>query len=249
MPIPSLKFLQQRARQLLFKVMLLCAGLFCLHGAQAQDIDYVNASFSVEYNNQLTQGENRLNIQRDDKSHQIDFVLDHWLLSSHQTAEFEMEQCQVRPISYSASNKRPFKGERFQTIEFFWDQKKAEYESEDEQKTFDLNERLYDPISFFFEARCGLMAGKKEFTYPLIRNGRQTTHTYKVLGTEQVETGQGQVEALVIERERRNKNRQTRLYVAPALDYLLVKIEHQESRLAKIVATLKTMDYELVRAN
>ncbi|MCQ9615701.1 hypothetical protein L1889_02390 [Paenalcaligenes niemegkensis] len=61
-----------------------------------------------------------------------------------------------------------------------------------------------------------------------------------------IETGLGQFEALVVERERENKSRQTRLYVAPSLDYLLVKIEHQESRLMKIVATLKTMDYQLL---
>ena len=67
-----------------------------------------------------------------------------------------------------------------------------------------------------------------------------------MVGIETVETGQGQVDALVIERERESKSRQTRLYVAPSLDYLLVKIEHQESRLLKIVATLKSMDYQLI---
>lgn len=232
-------------RSVLSKVVLLCAGLLCFQGVQAQNINYVHASFSVLYNNHLTQGENRLNIQRNDNKYQIDFVLDHWLLSSSQKAVFEMEQCQVQPISYIGTSKRPFKQETIQTLKFDWEQKKAEYRSEDEQESFDLNGHLYDPISLFFEARCGLMKGQTEFTYPLIRNGSKTTHTYKVVGTEVVETGQGNVEALVVERERRSEKRQTRLYVAPELDYLLVKIEHQESRLAKIVATLKHMDYEL----
>lgn len=228
--------------------MLFCASLLCFHGVQAQDINYVHARFSVLYNNHLTQGENRLDIQRDGNRYQIDFVLDHPLVSSSQKAVFEMDQCQVQPLSYVATNKRPFKQETTQTLKFDWKLKKAEYRSEDEQKTFDLHEHLYDPISLFFEARCGLMEGQKEFTYPLIRNGEKTIHTYKVVGTEVVETGQGNVEALVVERERSNEKRQTRLYVAPSLDYLLVKIEHRESRLATIVATLKHMDYELSSA-
>lgn len=86
---------------------------------------------------------------------------------------------------------------------------------------------------------------RKKFTYPLIYKGDERIHTYKVVGAETVQTGQGPVEALVVERERESKSRKTRLYVAPSLDYLLVKIEHQENRLVKIVATLKHMDYEL----
>lgn len=231
---------------MLKKFVLLCAGLLCFHSAAAQGIDYVDARFSVEYNHQPTQGQNLLKIQRDGDHYQVDFALDHWLLASEQHASFEMESCDVTPVSYVASNKRPFKGETTQTLEFDWQEKKAEYRSDGEQKSFDLNEHLYDPVSLFFEARCELMAGNNEFSYPLIRNGRKTTHTYKVVRTETVETGQGPVEALVVERQRSSSKRHTRFYVAPALDYLLVKIEHQEGRLLNVVATLSQMDYALV---
>lgn len=226
--------------------VLFCVGLLCFHTVQAQTIDYVDARFSVEYNHQPTQGQNLLKIQRDGHRYQVDFALDHWLLASSQQARFEMDDCDVTPMSYVASNKRPFKGETTQTLKFDWQQKKAEYRSDDEQRSFELDERLYDPVSLFFEARCELMAGKKEFSYPLIRNGRQTTHTYHVVRTETVETGQGPVKALVVERQRRSTKRHTRFYVAPELDYLLVKIEHQEGRLLNVVATLDNMDYALV---
>lgn len=241
----ALKRLHRPGISALTRGLLLCAGLVFFHGVQASDLNYVNARFSVEYNNQPTQGENRLKIQRDQNMYRIDFVLDHPLFSSSQKANFEMERCQVRPISYAATSSRPFKKDSFQRLAFDWDNQKVDYRSEEGQKSFDLNDRLYDPISFFFEARCGLIAGKKEFIYPLIRKGRITTHTYKVVGTQTVHTGQGDVKALVVERQRSNKKRQTRLYVAPALDYLLVKIEHQESRLVNITATLNEMDYEL----
>lgn len=225
----------------------LCWGLLCfLQPAYAQNIDYLDASFSVEYNNKLTDGENRLKIQRDHNRYDIDFELDHWLSSASQKATFEMNQCKVKPISYIATTRRPLKEEIVQTLEFDWERKKVEYNTKDEQKSFDLDTILYDPISFFFEARCELMAGKTQLSYPLIHKGRKRTHNYNVVGTEMVKTGKGEFEALVVERERKNKNRQTRLYVAPELDYLLVKIEHQESRLLKMVAILKKMDYKVV---
>lgn len=89
------------------------------------------------------------------------------------------------------------------------------------------------------------MAGKTQFSYPVIHKGKQKTHTYRVVGQEKVDTGQGTVNALIVERQRSSKNRKTRLYVAPELDYLLVKIEHQESRLATISASLKKMEYQI----
>ncbi|NYT66190.1 DUF3108 domain-containing protein [Alcaligenaceae bacterium] len=225
--------------------VLVTAGLLSLHVAQAQTLDYVDASFSVEYNDKRTQAENHLKIQRDHDQYQIHFDLDHWLLSSKQKATFDMKQCHVQPMSYAATNKQPFKDEKHQTIAFDWVDKKAIFNSENEEKTFDLDPPLYDPLSFFFEARCELIAGKKDFIYPLIYKGNKRTHHYKVIGNDMVQTGQGQVEALVVERVRSSTTRKTRLYVAPSLDYLLVKFEHQENRVVKISATLQHMDYRL----
>lgn len=168
------------------------------------------------------------------------------MLSSSQTATFSMQpNCQVQSLSYSSTSERPFKSPSIQQIKFDWAAQQATFSTNENSDNtfFALDERLYDPLSFFFEARCELMAGQTHFAYPLIYKGKKRTHRYNVVGTEQVDTGQGQVETLVIERDRSSKNRQTRLYVAPSLDYLLVKIEHQESRLLRLVATLKDMDY------
>lgn len=224
----------------------LAAALLGSPIAQAQDIDYVKANFSVEYNNKLTEGVNRLTIQRDQNQYEVDFDLDHWMLSSRQHATFNMKQCEVQPLSYVSKNKRPLKDTSTQSLAFDWENEQAKLSGDGGPKQFDLSNRLYDPLSFFFEARCDLMAGEQRFSYPLIHKGESKTHTYKVVGTAPVQTGQGLVEALVVERERSSTTRRTRLYVAPSLDYLLVKIEHQESRLLKIVATLQDMDYQLV---
>lgn len=212
----------------------------------AKNIDYVKATFAVEYNNKPTQGENRLEIQRDQDRYSVHFELDHWLSSATQTASFTMNDCEVKPDSYTALNKQPLKNQVSQQLTFDWLTKTATYESEGKQDSFALGQALYDPLSFFFEARCDLIAGKTEFSYPLIYKGKRKIHNYKVVDTQVISTPQGEFKALVVERERSNKNRQTRLYVAPELDYLLVRIEHQESRLIKVVATLKQMDYQML---
>lgn len=250
---PSLFFLRLPLRYSTKSIIkgfgLLCVGgLSLFQSVHAQNIDRLDASFTVEYNNKITQGENHLKIQNNQNKYDVYFEFDHWLLSANQKATFEMDQCDVRPASYVATNKLPLKEASSETVEFDWDSKKASYNGKEGQKTFDLDTILYDPMSFFFMARCDLIAGKKQFTHALIHKGNKKNHTYKVVGTEVVETGQGNIEALVVERERDNKKRQTRFYVAPSLDYLLVKIEHQEGWLLNVVATLKSMEYKLVDA-
>lgn len=225
----------------------LILGLFhSVSSASAPAIDYVDASFSLEYNNKASQGENRLRVQHDQDQYQVRFSLDHWMTKSEQSASFKLTDCAIQPLSYQATNKRPLQSETKQTLSFDWEQNIALYRSDEDQQRFDLESVLYDPLSFFFEARCDLIDGKTEFSYPVIHKGKIKTHTYKMIGSELVNTAQGKFNALVIERQRSNKNRKTRLYVAPELDYLLVKIEHQESRLVNVVATLKHMDYRLL---
>lgn len=228
-------------------LVLTGAGLLFAPEANAQAIDSVEAVFTVHYNNKETAGENRLHISRDGDEYVIDFELDHWMLSSQQIARFKFDHCMVQPEHYTDKHKRPFKKEQAQKLVFDWEDKKA-YLSGDEQQDFDLEDPrgAYDPLSFFFEARCALMAGETAFSYPVISKGRNRVQDYEVIGTELVSTPLGDFEALIVERVRNNPKRQTRLYVAPELDYLLVKIEHQESPMLRIIATLKEMDYQLI---
>lgn len=217
-----------------------------LSAAHAQDIDYINATFSVGYNSDSGDGNSRLTVQRNGSSYEAVFAAEHVLLDIRQKASFTMKQCQVKPQSYSNSANPAFKSHVKEDIVFNWEQKQALYSNNSkEQKSFSLISSLYDPLSFFFEARCDLIAGKTRFTYPLIYKGNERKHTYVITGKQLVKTGIGDIEALVVQRERNNQNRITRFYVAPGLDYMLVKIEHRESALAQASATLQSLDYKV----
>lgn len=229
-------------------VLFLLISLTTTTALAKQDIDYVDAVFSVQYNNKNTNGENHLKITRNGDQYTINFTLDHWMISSQQLAKFKYNTCRVQPQQYTDSQKRPFKKKQEQQLNFHWQEHHVIFSTDNKEKEFPLQENnpLYDPLSFFFEARCALMDGQQSFTFPIIRKGRKRKQEFQVTGTELVHTPMGDYDAYVIERVRDNPKRQTRLYVAPELDYLLVKIEHQESPLLKIVATLKEMDYQLI---
>ncbi len=213
----------------------------------AQNIDFIDATFAIGYNGDMGNSQGKLNVTRHQNTYDATFSAEHALLDITQKAHFSMKQCAVTPNSYSNDARPAIKSNVKENIRFNWAQKQANYtKNGTENKQFTLAKTtLYDPLSFFFEARCDLMAGKKRFTYPLIYKGNERQHTYAVVGQETVKTGLGDVEALIVERVRDNQSRQTRFYVAPSLDYMLVKIEHRESALAKATATLTAMNYKV----
>lgn len=214
--------------------------------APYQAIDYVDAEFAVSYNQAAAGGTAKLTIRQQQHHYDVNFNIQHSLLKARQQAHFSAEGCDITPQSYSASTEAAFKGKSQEHLGFNWADKIATRQhNKDGDTSFQLTQAYYDPMSLYFKARCDLMAGKQQLSYPLIYKGKESTHRYHVVGTEKVNTGMGEFEALVVERQRRNKNRRTTFYVAPALDYLIVKIEHRESSLATVSMTLKRMDYQL----
>lgn len=210
------------------------------------DIDYVDAIFNMSYNNTSSGGKARLKINNHDGNYESDFVVNHSLLDTQQKAKFTVKDCDINPQSYLSTAKPALRSNTKESLNFDWaKQSVTRQHSKDGNKSFSLEQKQYDPMSLFFKARCDLMAGKKQLSYPVIYKGKQTTHQYHVIGTEVLKTGLGDIEALVVQRQRRNPDRQTVFYVAPSLDYLIVKIQHRESSMASISMTLNNMDYKI----
>lgn len=228
-------------------IIILLSSTAVLAKEDSKALRHVHAEFSVYINNKKSHGENHLLISQDKGHYHIEFSFEHSLLSVEQKADFYMQNCKVEPLSYRDITRPMLGRERMQTLTFDQQTSKAIYKDQDQEKVFVLDGKHYDPISLFFEARCELMQGNYAFSYPVIRKGKRRTQRFEVVGKQMVETGQGTFETLVIERQRSNKKRLTRFYVAPELDFLLVMIEHRESRLMSITARLNQMDYQLTK--
>jgi|LSQX01.1.fsa_nt_gb hypothetical protein len=216
------------------------------HNSSAtSDLDYVNAVFSVSYNNTPASGDANLSIRNNQNTYDVNFSLKHSLLDATQSAQFIGKSCDITPTTYQSSTNPILRSSTKESLNFNWHGNTAiRQHNKDGEMQFDLSQGVYDPMSLYFKARCDLMAGKKQLSYPLIYKGRQTTHHYNVIGTEQIKTGVGEFEALVVQRQRSNPDRRTTFYVAPALNYLIVKIHHRENSLATVSMTLKSLDYQ-----
>ena len=224
----------------------LLAMLFVTTSAFAQDIDHLSAQYSVLLNGDKTRGVNTLKIDRNGDQYQVHFSLAHWLLDVDQKSHFTWKDCNATPQSFTYKTK--YLGTRNEErLVFDQKTKMVLFQGKDGDKLLSTKGGAFDPVSFFFEARCDLMAGKTSFTYPVVRDGEIRETTFNVIGKEIINTGIGPYESLIVERDRGNSKRKTRFWVAPKLDYQLVQISHVENRQLSVTVTLDKLTYSLVK--
>ncbi len=221
-------------------------GALMVAGAtSAQDIDHLRAEFSVLLNGDKTRGVNILNIDRNKDRYHVHFSLAHWLLDVEQKASFTWKDCTAVPETFSYKAKA-LGVRREERLVFDAKTQMVLYQGKEGDTLLSTKDGAFDSVSFFFEARCDLMAGKTSFTYPVVRDDEIKKVTFNVVGKEVVNTGIGSFESLIVERDRGNSKRRTRFWVAPELDYQLVQISHDENRQLSVTVTLDKLSYTLV---
>ncbi|MCC4263250.1 DUF3108 domain-containing protein [Oceanimonas baumannii] len=229
---------------MLQKCLLALTGLLLASAATARDIDHMRAEFSVMLNGDATKGVNTLSIDRNRDQYHVHFSLRHWLLDVDQKASFTWHDCTASPETFSYKAKA-LGVTREERLVFDKGTDMLLYQDKDGDKLLSAEGGVFDPVSFFFEARCDLIAGKQAFEYKVARDGEIKSMPFKVVGTQALKTGIGTLDTLIVERDRGNSKRKTRFWVAPELDYLLVQISHEENRQLAVTATLSKMDYRL----
>lgn len=86
-----------------------------------------------------------------------------------------------------------------------------------------------DPLSFHQQLAIDVKAGKTEFAYDVLnRHGNSKTYHYRVITEEPLALPYGTIRAIRIARINDNPKKQVLAWLAPELDYMLVRIWHGE---------------------
>jgi len=147
-----------------------------------------------------------------------------WLFlsdSRHERSTFNVVQDKVLPLNYSF--KRTGTGrDRKTELTFSQDKITSVYKN----KTVELNTQpdMLDPQLYQLVMQQQLIAGHKEFDYQVIHRSKQVNYKFKIVGTEELSLPYGKVEAIKLERVRQSSRRKTLLWVAPSLNYTMVKL-------------------------
>ena len=144
-----------------------------------------------------------------------DFIEENNLISSSQyyvDAKF-LIRSDKRTLSYNQSS-----GTLTSKGKFEWSQ------------TLLKNENVFDPLNVQIQIRKNVIAGLKDFSLmlPDLKTGAIEANNYTVVDSGSFEVDGTVYPCIIVERIRLQDNRTTRYFLAPDIDYLIIKVEDED---------------------
>lgn len=152
------------------------------------------------------------------------------LIKNLEQSEFSWNECAPRSQQY----RHEFRGfgiRREHTMSFDWAQQEVLFDDGDEKGHYPISDDTLDELTMLLKAQCLFAEGLTEFTLNAAYGDKVRSHTFVITGEEEIETPAGKIQTLVIEKRRKkDSQRRTIFWVAPSLQYMLVKARHVENR-------------------
>jgi hypothetical protein len=162
--------------------------------------------------------------------YQMEMLVKSLLVSNREVSTFQWDDCQPR-TSFYQHRFRGFGKRRNYDMHFSWSPPQVVTETEDERWTLDIEQDTLDDLTLLLKARCTFATGDKEFHATSAYGKRVREHHMQVIGMETLDTPIGKLDCLLVEKQRdKDSERKTLFWVAPSLNYLLIKAKHIENR-------------------
>jgi hypothetical protein len=194
-------------------------------------------------------GEAKRHLKKTEQGYELAYSSDiSWLIFEDKRSEqsfFTIQQGRVQPSRYLMQ--RTGSGpNRYYELNLNWDRKELRVEKAKKLKTVQWNEQWLDPLSYHSQLALDLQAGKTEFVYQVLnRHGEERQYSYKVAGEEWLSLPYGKVKTIRIERTGTGADKKVLAWVAPELDYLLVRLWQAEDKVEQFdiqLASFKSME-------
>lgn len=147
-----------------------------------------------------------------------------WMFLSDTRKEnsaFTIENDIFAPITYHYERTGTGR-DREENITFEKENIKSIYKNNEEN--FKKIQLTYDPLIYQLALRKDLIDDNKVLSYHMIKRCKETQYTFRKLGTETIKTPMGRFEAIKLQRVRTNSTRNTLIWIAPSLNYTVVKM-------------------------
>ncbi|MEQ9022844.1 MAG: DUF3108 domain-containing protein, partial [Pseudomonadales bacterium] len=123
---------------------------------------------------------------------------------------------------------RLFGVSREETTEFNWESETATWQRGDDRRTAELHQGVVDRILYQILVPRDVKAGKELTTYEFINRGDLRSYQFENMGSETMNFDDTRINTIKLERVYDDGEKQTTVWVAPELDYEIIKIAHQD---------------------
>lgn len=167
--------------------------------------------------------------QQEDGSWLYEFNVDSFIADIRESVTFRWQNQRVVPLEYRYTLEGLMVKDRSRAISFNQAADTVSGSYEGDSFTMDMAEHALDPLGFQLQLRQDLKAGKREMTYAVVDDGNFEHDRFAVLEQETRTTRFGELDTIKVEKVRDDDSkRETLMWFAPELDYLLVRLVQVE---------------------
>lgn len=215
---------------------LLAFGLiFAAHGPRAGDLpDEFSAHYSVSINNlRIGESEVALGKQADGRYLYRSLSRSTGLAklfrgdTVRESSLFMLHSGRIRPLEYRFDHTGS-KKERHALLKFDWQAQKVSNTVEGHTWEMNIPDDALDKMVVQLAVMMDLSGGKRKLGYAIADGGKLKEYQFAVVGEEQVKVPAGEFATVKLQRLRKDNDRTTHFWCAPALGYLPVRIEQIE---------------------
>ncbi|MEE2024926.1 DUF3108 domain-containing protein [Alkalimonas mucilaginosa] len=157
---------------------------------------------------------------------------------------FHIQGSQVQPLEYRM-NRSGTGPSRNYVLTLDPQKEELREGAKGELKSHSWDDSWLDQLSYHQQLAIDLAAGKRAFSYEVLnRRGDPKTYDFRVVTKELLPLPYGNVMAYRIERVEEDSDRQIYAWVAPDLDYLLVRIWHGENNVEQVDVQLHKVHWQ-----
>ncbi len=163
-----------------------------------------------------------------------------FLIRMDEEAQFGFDEDGLRAASY-AERRSGIAGNRDRTVDFDWSVPKVVRRG-DKESELEIEGQVYDPVSWQIALQRDLSLSPYEqgdvFTYAVSNGGEPDVYRLEITEIGEISVPAGSFRTILLERDHTPDNdRETRIWLAPEHDHLLVRLEHIDDR--KLTLTLE----------
>ncbi len=93
-----------------------------------------------------------------------------------------------------------------------------------------LSADIFDNLSQQLAIRCSAAQGQATMRYSVVKRSRIKDYAYERVGEETIKTDLGELDTVVLRRVHDTNKRTTRVWLAPELNFMLVRLHQTESK-------------------
>ncbi|SFR41117.1 Protein of unknown function [Marinobacter daqiaonensis] len=167
------------------------------------------------------------------------FDVESFIADIDESLTLRWQDGRVQPLEYRYALEGLMVSNRSRAMNFNWPAGTVNGSYNGDTFTMPLEEGALDPLGFQLQLRQDLKAGKESMSYPVADDGDYDHDRFTVVDSEPLKTEFGILETIKVEKVRgEGSKRETLLWFAPELDYLLVRLVQVEPDGSRYEVTL-----------